>query len=338
LCKKLRDIFGNYQHDPELNNPTKESDADKEKKIGYDPSDPRMYYFYFEDVIQKWADNGEIVMVYAENSNWSYKCLQATSQPKHQEYFELNITKKCLVNVSVHQLANPAIPKQYSDIHIEVLTKDKDLFGNFNNPEDACKATIWADYRTDDSWSKPPGGSRPTAKGEVDPGVYLIAVKSRNPGNLATNYTVSSYSNKPVELKKVDQTAYGGLQGFLQRRMFAPNRSWNYLVNGSNFGDNNVNHGKWWTGHYYVFQCENNGTKVWNVGIKFPKLFNFKLGKPNRVGAKDSSREFKIQVEVGQSVLVYLKRVPVYERVTDFDDSELTEDQPFKFEIDSDVN
>jgi len=330
----LRDMFGNYVHDENLNNPAKEGDADKEKLVGYNPSDPRMYYFYFEDIADKFGDNGEIVIPYIEsNGSWSYKYVQSTAQAKHQEYFDLVISKKCLVNISVHQLPNTANPKLYSDIHIEVLTKDQQLFGNFNNPEDGCKPTVWADYNTDDSWSKPPGGYRPTAKGEVEPGTYVIAIKARNPGNLATNFTVSTYSNKPVELKKCEPTAYGGLRGFLQRRMFMPNRSWNYLVNGQSFGDNNVNHGRWWTHHYYVFQCENNSQKIWNLSIKFPKLKNFTLGKPNRVGTKEAAREFKVSVPVGQSVLVYLKKVPTYERVTDLDDNELTESQPFTFEI-----
>jgi len=160
-----------------------------------------------------------------------------------------------------------------------------------------------------------------------------VSVKARNNENQPTNLTVSTYSNKPVDIKKLDATAYGGLRGFLTKRQFVPG-SYSCLVDQDSYGDNVIKRGYWWTKHCYQFYLLNQGSKPWNVSIKFPAIFNYTLGKPGRA----SPNEFKIQVAPGQNQFVYLKRVPTWARVTDFGgDPDINENMPFKFVVTSDI-
>jgi hypothetical protein len=333
---KFRDNLGTYKHDSATNDPRQSDDKDLHKAITFPDPDPAVQWLYMEDFGAKFADKGTVYCCFYED-NWSYKYATATAQVKHPEYFEITVTKKCTWNISAHQSVNPAVANKYSDLHVECLVKKQNLFGSMVDwCLDASAPTVWYDYGTDDRYATNSERCIPFHKGEVDPGSYIVSVKARNKENVPTNFTVSVLSSKPVEIKRLEKTGLGGLSGFLARRQFQPDSSWNYLVDSDSFGyDCKVNRGFWWTKHAHVFQLINEGAKPWNITIKFPKLFNYKVGKPFRTGPK----EIKVQIAPGKSEIVYLKRVPTYERVTDFDgDSELTEHVPFKWEYVSDIN
>jgi hypothetical protein len=332
---KFRDNLGTYKHDPAVNDPRKSDDKDLHKAIAYPDPDPAVQWLYMEDFGAKFADKGTVYCCFYED-NWICAEIPADwyEGKQHPQYFEITVTKKMHWNIRVHQGGDKT---KYSDIHIECLQKKENKFTSIvDRCIDASAHQVWHDYGTDDRYATTSERSNPFYKGEIEPGTYIVSVTARNKENGPTEYGVTVYSSKPVSAKRLDKTALGGLKGFKSRRQFQPDSSWNYLVDSDSFGyDCKVNRGFWWTKHVYVFQLVNDGAKPWNITIKFPKLFNYKVGKPFRSGPK----EIKVQIPPGKNELVYLKRVPTYERVTDFDgEADLTEHLPFKWEFVSDIN
>ena len=131
---------------------------------------------------------------------------------------------------------------------------------------------------------------------KLEPGNYVIRVKVFWRNNKSESFTLSSYSDNPIELAKIERISY---KNFLNKWIMdsANEYSLKDKGKGCKIGGGFLKYS------YYGMYLENNGNTDWTVKIKFTELKNMRLGKTYRT----ASDEFALTVPAHEKRCTYLK-------------------------------
>ena len=135
-------------------------------------------------------------------------------------------------------------------------------------------------------------------KMKLSEGKYIIRAKIYWVDQQSHEFTLSTFSQYPSKLRKINSEQYSN---FLSRVYLDAGRN---VTDKYDFGKE-CKFASGWCGSHLFFYCVNKGKKKWTLTIKFKKLANLTLGKPNR---QDEST-LVIKVSPGKDQVAYAKRI-----------------------------
>jgi len=284
---KLKNHYDTLEWDGEYANGSEKWTKELKEELGHYGGERASFYMDIKEFIRTF----DFFSVCHYNDKWIRSGVFVEAEPNKAVFFEFTIEKEMDVFISVHQKL-PIFINQAPDYDIspvEIILAEETIHNGLRGIAFGEK---------DGLLGKPTVYATDKIKMRLSEGKYVLRVKVRWVDEQSHEFTLNTFSQLPIQMKKVEKEAYPNFLKEVYREAAETSLETFDLQNKCKFGSG-------WAGPHFWLYAANNGTTTWKIQVIFEKLTNLKLCNAYKKG----DNILELIVPPKEKVIAYAKRI-----------------------------
>lgn len=284
---KIKNHYDSIEWNGEFANGSDKWTKELKEELGHYEGEQANFYMD----IKEFTKTFDFYSICHYNDKWIRNGIFVEAEPNKSTFFEFTIDKEMEVFISVHQRL-PIFMSQAEDYEIspvEIILAEETI-------HDGIRGIAFGEK--DGLLGKPTVYATDKIKLKLSEGKYILRVKVKWVDERAHEFTLNTFSQLPIELKKVEKEKYPQFLKQVYREAAETSLETFDLKNNCKFGSG-------WAGPHFWLYAANNGNTTWKIEITFEKMTNLKLCKTY----KKNDNTLELIVPPKEKVIAYAKRL-----------------------------